>query len=68
MRYAWLLCCAVGIAPVAYVDTAHAENLTFADAVKRAGSDGPKISAGMAAVSAAKRMITPSRIAASTWT
>lgn len=54
MRNAWLLCCAIGIAPVA-----RAEPLTFADAVKRAGADGPTISAGAAALSAAQRMIKP---------
>jgi len=54
MRYAWLLCCVVGIAP-----TVHADPLTFADAVTRASSDGPTISARNAAVSAAKRMIKP---------
>lgn len=59
MHYALLLCCAIGIAPIAYVGTAHAENLTFADAVKRAGADGPTIIARSASVSAAKRMIKP---------
>lgn len=54
MRNAWLLCCAIGIAPVA-----QAEPLTFSDAVARAGADGPTINARSAALSAAKRMIKP---------
>ena len=54
MRRAWLLCCAVGLAPAA-----HAETLNFADAVARAAVDGPTITAQSAAVDAAQRMIRP---------
>ena len=52
MRNAWLLCCAIGIAPIA-----RAESLNFADAVARAGADGPTIEARAAGLSAAKRAI-----------
>lgn len=54
MRYAWLLCCAIGLAPVA-----RAESLNFADAVARASADGPTIEARAAGLSAAKRAIKP---------
>lgn len=54
MRYAWLLCCAIGLAPVA-----RAQSLNFADAVARAGANGPTIEARAAGLSAAKRAIKP---------
>jgi outer membrane protein TolC len=52
MRNAWLLCCVIGIAPIA-----NAESLNFSDAVARAGADGPTIEARAAGLSAAKRAI-----------
>jgi outer membrane protein TolC len=54
MRYAWLLCCAIGIAP-----TAAADPLTFAQALVRAGADGPSIAARKAAAEAAHLSIRP---------
>lgn len=54
MRKAWLLCCALGLAP-----TAHAQDLSFSDAVERAASDGPTIVARHAAVDGAQRSIRP---------
>jgi len=52
MRNAWLLCCAIGIAPIA-----RAESLNFADAAQACGADGPTIEARAAGLSAAKRAI-----------
>src|SRR5690242_21148787 len=54
MRHAWLLCCAIGIAP-----TAAADPLTFAQAVARAGGDGPSIAARKAGAEAAHLSIGP---------
>ncbi|MGE0595372.1 MAG: TolC family protein [Hyphomonadaceae bacterium] len=54
MRKAWVLACAIGWAPAAY-----AQDLSFADAVARAASDGPSIAARRAAVDAAQRSIGP---------
>ncbi|MBL8537123.1 MAG: transporter, partial [Hyphomonadaceae bacterium] len=53
MRVAWLACCALGWAPIA-----HAQNLSFNDALARA-SDGPRIEAGRASVRAAELAIGP---------
>ncbi|MBI3438528.1 MAG: TolC family protein [Proteobacteria bacterium] len=49
MRRAWLLCCAIGLAPAA-----HAQQLSFSDAVAQAAASGPTIDAGSAALSAAQ--------------
>lgn len=54
MRIAWALACAVGLAPAA-----HAQDLSFADALSRAASEGPSIVARRAAVDAAERSIGP---------
>ncbi|MDP3736324.1 MAG: TolC family protein [Hyphomonadaceae bacterium] len=54
MRYAWLLCCAVGLAP-----SAAADPLTFAEAIARASADGPSIAARKAAVETARLSIRP---------
>ncbi len=54
MRKAWLLACAVGLAP-----TAHARDLSFSDALQRAATDGPTIVARSAALEAATRGIGP---------
>ncbi len=54
MRKAWLLACAVGFAP-----TAHAQDLSFSDALQRAATDGPTIVARSAALEAATRGIGP---------
>lgn len=51
---AWLLCCAVFAA-----SAAHAEPLSFADAVARASMDGPTITAQDAALAAAEHAIRP---------
>ncbi len=50
MRKAWLMCCAIGLAPVA-----HAQELSFFDAVAQASADGPTIEAGALRVEAARR-------------
>lgn len=50
MRKAWALACAVGLAPAA-----HAQDLSFSDAVAQANAEGPTIDAGSAAVDAARR-------------
>lgn len=50
MRKAWLVCCAVGLAPAAY-----AQDLSFTEAVARASAEGPTVNAGSAAVEAARR-------------
>lgn len=54
MRKAWLLCCAIGLAP-----TAHARDLSFSDAVARAAADGPTIEARASAVRAAELSVRP---------
>lgn len=54
MRIAWLLACAAIVAPAAY-----AQDLSFADALERAASDGPTIVARRAALDAAERSIGP---------
>jgi outer membrane protein TolC len=54
MRKAWLLCCALGLAPSAY-----AQGLSFSDAIDRAATDGPTIVARTAAVDAARHSIQP---------
>ncbi|MDZ4760875.1 MAG: TolC family protein [Alphaproteobacteria bacterium] len=54
MRPAWLLCCAIGLAPVASADP-----LTFSEAMARAGSDGPSITARKAAADSARLSIGP---------
>ena len=54
MRKAWLLACAVGLAPAA-----HAQDLSFSDALQRAATDGPTIVARSAALEAATRGIGP---------
>ncbi|MEQ1617656.1 MAG: TolC family protein [Terricaulis sp.] len=50
MRKAWLMCCAIGLAPAA-----HAQELSFSDAVAQAGAVGPTIEAGASRVEAARR-------------
>ena len=54
MRFAWLLCCAVGLAP-----SAAADPLSFAEAIARANADGPSLAAKKAAVDAARLSIRP---------
>jgi cobalt-zinc-cadmium efflux system outer membrane protein len=54
MHKAWLLACAVTWAPAAY-----AQELSFADAIARAASEGPSIVARRAALDAATRSIGP---------
>ena len=54
MRYAWLLCCAVGLG-----STAHADPISFAEALARAGADAPTVAARKAAVDAARDSIGP---------
>lgn len=54
MRKAWLLSCVVGLASVA-----HAEPLSFSDAIARAASEGPTIQARTSAVRAAELSIGP---------
>lgn len=54
MRIAWALACAVGFTPAA-----HAQELSFADALSRAASEGPSIDARRAALDAATRSIGP---------
>ncbi|MBI3437872.1 MAG: TolC family protein, partial [Proteobacteria bacterium] len=55
MRKAWLLCCAIGLAPVA-----HAQPLSLSDAVAHAGTQAPSVTAATAAADGARRTITPS--------
>ena len=55
MRTAWLLCCAVGIAPAALADPT-----SFNDAIARAGRDSPSVAAGQAAVESARLLVKPS--------
>ena len=54
MRTAWLLCCAVGIAPAAFADPT-----SFSDAIARAGRDAPTVEAGQAAAESARLMVKP---------
>lgn len=54
MRIAWALACALGVVPAA-----HAQDLSFADALSRAAREGPTIAARRAAVDAATRSIGP---------
>lgn len=54
MRKAWLLASAVSLAPAA-----HAQDLSFSDALQRAATDGPTIVARSAALEAATRGIGP---------
>lgn len=54
MRTAWLLCCAVGIAPTAFADPT-----SFSDAIARAGRDAPTVEAGQAAAESARLMLKP---------
>jgi outer membrane protein, heavy metal efflux system len=54
MRIAWALACAIG-----WAGPAHAQDLSFADALERAAIDGPTIAARSAAVEAARRSIGP---------
>lgn len=53
---AWLLSCA---AFAAATGVAHAEPLSFIDAVERAGADGPTVTAQSATVLAAERTVRP---------
>jgi len=54
VRTAWLLCCAVGIAP-----TALADPTSFNDAIARAGREAPTVAAGLAAVESARLLVKP---------
>jgi outer membrane protein, heavy metal efflux system len=54
MRCAWLLCCAVALAPAAAADP-----ITFAEALARASADAPSIAARKAAVETARLSIRP---------
>jgi len=54
MRKAWLLCCAIGWAPLAY-----AQDLSFSEALERAANEAPTVTARRAAVDAAMRQIGP---------
>jgi len=54
MRTAWLLCCAVGIAPAAFADPT-----SFSDAIARAGREAPTVAAGQAASESARLMVKP---------
>lgn len=54
MRIAWALACAAILAPAAY-----AQDLSFSDALERAASEGPSITARRAALDAAERSIGP---------
>lgn len=54
MRFAWALACAAIWAPAA-----HAQDLSFADALERAASEGPSITARRAALDAAERSVGP---------
>lgn len=53
MRTTWLACCVIGLAPIA-----HAQELSFSDAVARA-AEGPSIEAGLASTRAAERSVGP---------
>ena len=54
MRYAWLLSCAVGIAPAAWADP-----VTFAQALERAASTSPTVEAEREALNSAQRSVRP---------
>jgi cobalt-zinc-cadmium efflux system outer membrane protein len=54
MRTAWLLCCAVGMAPAAQADP-----ISFHDAIFRAGREAPTVAAGQAAVDSARLLVRP---------
>ena len=54
IHHAWLMLCAATLA-----SAAHAEPLSFADAVARAAVEGPTIEAERAAVEAARRSVLP---------
>jgi cobalt-zinc-cadmium efflux system outer membrane protein len=49
MRRAWLMCCAIGLSPAA-----HAQDLSYSDALAQAGADGPSIEASASRVEAAR--------------
>ena len=54
MRHAWLLSCAVGIAPAAWADP-----VTFAQALERAASTSPTVEAEREALNSAQRSVRP---------
>lgn len=54
MRRAWLLSCAIGIAPAASADPT-----SFNDAIARAGREAPSVAAGQAAADSARLMVKP---------
>lgn len=54
MRYAWLLSCAVGVAPAAWADP-----VTYAQAVERAARGSPTIEAQQAALASARSAVKP---------
>lgn len=54
MRTAWLLCCAVGLAPAALADP-----VSFTEAIARAGKDAPAVAARMAAADSARLLVKP---------
>jgi len=54
MRKAWLLCCVVAVSTAA-----HADPLSFSDAVARAGADGPTVTARRAVLTAAEHSVGP---------
>ena len=54
MRRAWLLSCAVGIAPIAWADP-----VTYAQAVERAAGTSPTVEAQKAALESARQSVRP---------
>lgn len=54
MRFAWLSCCVIGLAPVAAADP-----LTFAEAIGRASADAPSVAARRADVESARLLVKP---------
>lgn len=54
MHRAWLLCCAVGLAPVAWADP-----VTYAQAIERAARGSPTVEAERAALSSARSSVKP---------
>ncbi len=54
MRRAWLLSCAIGVAPAASADPT-----SFNDAIARAGREAPSVAAGQAAVDSARLLVKP---------
>lgn len=54
MRIAWLACCAIGLVP-----SAHAQELSFSDALERAASESPLVDARAASVRAAELSVGP---------